>query len=123
MHLLRSRARCSSPLEKLSELKLHSARTIRDFDLLGRPGSPSFKLPVVRYPFLQRVPSPGIMLMMQITAFSAEFLQVPLCYQTLNISLANVELRVFREIYGTAPSNQMEDLAHVGFTKTYPYSV
>lgn len=48
--------------------------------------------------------------MMQITAFSAEFLQIPLCYQTLNISLANVELRVFREIYGTAPSHQMKIL-------------
>jgi hypothetical protein len=54
---------------------------------------------------------------MQITAFSAEFLQVALCYQTLNISLTNVELRVFREIYGTAPCNQMKEIARVGFTK------
>lgn len=40
-------------------------------------------------------------------AVSTELLQVPLCYQTLNISLADIELRIFREVNGPAPSNQI----------------
>ena len=39
---------------------------------------------------------------------STELLQVPLCYQTLNISLADIELRVFREVNGPAPLNQIK---------------
>jgi hypothetical protein len=56
-------------------------------------------------------------------AVSTELLQVPLCYQTLNISLADIELRVFREVNGPAPPNQIKSLPRVDFCQTHPYSV
>jgi hypothetical protein len=42
--------------------------------------------------------------MMQAAAVSTELLQVPLCNQTLNIYLADIELRVLGEVYRAVPS-------------------